>query len=682
MPVSQKLQDFAGTPTRVVIFLFVALVLIALMGIAITQKDGKTTPTKNNPNSIKKDIVTLSPHTLIYGSWTSNRSIITAYDLSTGREGIIAVLPVNIKKVTVTSPNTLLFISGVANAQDHGREIVEYNLLSQTQKTVYKASEGFGIDDYVTSPDFHTLAVWEAQLDKEVGTLLNGKSRVYTMKLGEETKYLIYDDEVVSEANPAHYPLAVTNNGTVFMDRFLPNSSAGWAYGMSVSNFNGSEKKDLDTMQNGTYSTQPVLSPDGKYLAFAGYDGSKGSGVSDVEGFRRSLVIPNTVELLDTTTYERIKQTNLPNTNIYPVVEWNNNTNLFVVSQGTTEQNSGTFNYNIDTNIFSQSSPPETDDEQHLVQELTENAWLIGHQDSSPSLIGNLGKTYEAPYTVFSIYNPQTKKITKLQTATGLKQLITIIPATSFGSFTTILDTRQPNEDNLQLKTFSIKSELAPTREEQQSIPLCRDLARTMCNNDGRIFCSPAETGFARMEGRCYDSPLYLYGNDEQEVKVTILTPISNANPLQNGTFTATLKSNGNMEVDGNEYDSIDFDYISALRRFTPPSYGSIVQKSELTKTVKEYANKLRLNEKETKDLISYANSVVKGKYIFVSFFDHETSTAMLPITFDPKPDVYRNIVFYFKNLDQKPNFSVKPPTFDPIVRQGFTAVEISGIAE
>jgi len=681
MPVSQKLQDFAGTPTRVVIFLFVALVLIALMGIAITQRGGKTTPTKNNPNAIKKDIVTLSPHTLIYGSWTSNRSIITAYDLSTGREGIIAVLPVNIKKVTVTSPNTLLFISSVANAQDHGREIVEYNLLSQTQKTVYKASEGFGIDDYVISPDFHTIAVWEAQLDKEVGTLLNGKSRVYTMKLGEETKYIIYD-ESVSETNPAHYPLAITNNGTVFMDRFLPNSGAGWAYGMSVSNFNGSEKKDLDSMQNGTYSTQPVLSPNGKYLAFAGYDGSKGSGTSEVEGFRRALVVPNTVELLDTTTYERIKQENIPNTNIYPVIGWNDNTSLFVVSQGQNTENTGTLSYNIETNVLSQSNTPKTDDEQYLVQELSDSAWLVGHQDASPSLSGNLGETYEAPYTIFSIYNPQTKKLVKLHTATELKQLIAVLPATSFGSFATIINIRQPNENNLQLKTFSVKSELAPTREEQQSTPRCRDLARTMCSNDGRLFCTPLEVGIARSEGRCYDSPLYLYGNSGQKVKVTILTPVSNASPVQNGNFTATLKSNGNMEVDGNEYDSIDFDYTSAIKRFTPPSYGSIVQKSQLTKTVKQYSDKLGLNEKETNDLIQYATSVAKGKYIFVSFFDHKTSHAILPITFDPKPDVYRNIVFYFKNLDQKPNISINPPTFDPIKRHGLTAIEISGIAE
>ena len=136
------------------------------------------------------------------------------------------------------------------------------------------------------------------------------------------------------------------------------------------------------------------------------------------------------------------------------------------------------------------------------------------------------------------------------------------------------------------------------------------------------------------------------------------------------------------MSVNGNTYDSIDFNYISAVKRIPPPKYGSIIKKSELAKTISEYSKKLDLNEKEAKDLQDYAQSVVNAPYVFVSFFDHDTSHAILPITFDPKPDVYRNIVFYFKNLDQKPNYSIQPPTFDPIKRFGFTAIEISGIVE
>lgn len=704
MPANKTLHDFATTPTRIVIFLFVALTLVALMGVAITSRN-RQSPDRNNPNSVPKEVVTLSPHTIIYGSWTSNASLITAYDLSTGREGIIAALPIDIKKVTVTSPDTLIFINGVTGAQDHGREIVLYNLTLKSQETIYRASEGFGIDDYVVSPDFKSLAVWETQLNDESGTLLDGKSSVYTLKVGSQTKNVIYEENVTID-NPVRYPRAILNDGTVFMDRFLPNSGAGWAYGMSVSNFNGSQKEDLADMRNGTYGTQPVLSPDGKYLAFAGYEGTNGTTL--VDGYRRALVAPNTVELLDTATRQRVKQTNLANSNIYPFVDWNNESNLLIASQGTSEENTGTFNYDITTKTLTRSDNPGSDQGKYLVQQLSPNAWLVGTQDPSPSMTGNLGKTYEAPYTAFSIYNPQTKTTTDLQTATELKQLIAVLPATSFGSFTTIIEKSQPSEDNLQLKTFSVKSEVAPTRGAQQTdppkgqcvvgsirqnqenpnCPKCRDLAAAQCgityqaglnlNNS----CFVKEFRAAKTAGQCYDSPLYLYGKAGENVRVNILTPVSETNPSQNGTFDVVLEENGMMGINGKSYDSIDFNYTSAVKRITPPKYGSFIKKSELTQTVKDYSQKLGLNEKETKDLHAYAQSVVYSPYVFVSFFDHATSNAILPITFDPKPDVYRNIVFYFKNLETPLSYSPNYPEFEKIERKGFTAVEISGITE
>jgi len=177
-------------------------------------------------------------------------------------------------------------------------------------------------------------------------------------------------------------------------------------------------------------------------------------------------------------------------------------------------------------------------------------------------------------------------------------------------------------------------------------------------------------------------SPLYLYGKVGDKVTVNVLTPVSDTNPTHDGKLTATLQRGGNMQVNGKSYDSIDFNYKSAIKRLPQLKYGAIVAKSEVRPTLREYAQKLGLNENETSDLLQYGQSVVTSDYVFLSFFDHETSHAILPITFDPKPDVYRNIVFYFKNLDQKPNYSIQPPKFVKIERKGFTAIEISGIVE
>ena len=43
----------------------------------------------------------------------------------------------------------------------------------------------------------------------------------------------------------------------------------------------------------------------------------------------------------------------------------------------------------------------------------------------------------------------------------------------------------------------------------------------------------------------------------------------------------------------------------------------------------------------------------VQGKitapYIFVSFFNDEVSKSILPLSFAPEPNLYRNIVFYLR---------------------------------
>ena len=466
MPVHKKPRDFTNTPTRIVIFLFVALALIALMGIALSNSPSS----KTGPSPRLSETINLSPHTLIYGSWATGSSVIVAYDLSTGREGIIARLPENIKKVSVLSPNSLLFINKT-DLSDHGREIVQYNLTSQEATVTYRTSDSYGIDNYVLSPDSKRLAVWEVQVNKDSKTLRNGKSRVYTAFVGEIGKNLIYDEQATEE-NPVRYPIAILNNGTIFMDRFLPNSGAGFAYGISMSNFIGTQKEDIAAMQNGTYGTKPLLSPDGTHLIFTGYNGAKGNGQTIVNGFRRSLVSANTVELLDTQTLQRTKLENLPTTNLYSAVNWHtDSTNVFIASNNRDTAQTGTFLYNQTARALTSLPSPQTIEGQ-FVQQLSANAWLFGDKNASLSIVGNLGRTYDAPYTVFSIYNPQTKKTTPLRTQSDLVQLIAVLPATSFGSFQVLLEKTPPSDENLLLQTFNVKINLAPIREKQQSTPI------------------------------------------------------------------------------------------------------------------------------------------------------------------------------------------------------------------
>lgn len=718
MPVPNKFQDFSSTPTRIVIFIFIALALIALMGIAISNR--QTSNNQNNsPAQKPREIVTISPHTIVYGTWTTNSTALIAYDLSTGWEGVIANLPVNIKKVTVTSPSTLIYINGTDN-KDHGKQIVQHNLLTQERSTIYEAENSFGIDDYVISPDNKRLAVWEVQMNEDSGVLINGRSRVYSSLIGESGKNLIYDEESTL-SNPVRYPRAILNDGRIFSDRFLPNSGTGWAYGMSVSNFIGTEKQDIESMQNGTYGTQPVLSPDGKYLAFAGYDGSRGSGTIEINGFRRAIVSSNTVELLDVETLQRERISNLSSNNLYTDVSWNDNSdNLLISVNNRDPEQTGMFNYDLLTNTLRIDQDQTLVEDQMVLRHLTHDLWLVGTKNTSSTTLGNLGDTYDTPYNAFSIYNLQTHEISRLETVSDLMQLVSIIPSTSFGSFQLLLEETPPTNESLQIKSFNLKSNLAPVREAQQSdrislgtnpntdgnvitedtsLPKCKDFSETQIT---QTCGTPPPTGAGNTEawtsyqkcsgnivrtnrssGVCYDSPLYLYGPEGLNVKATIHTPIfdSNAKHSQN-TYDITLGKNGTMYVSGSKYEGIEYNYTPAVRSIKRPTYGSVVKNNELKNTLNLYAQNLGLNTKETNDLLSSGEKAATGKYVFVSYFDHETSHAILPITFNPKPDVYRNIVFYFENLDSKPKFSFTQPKFEKIKRKGFTAIEISEIVK
>lgn len=406
MVAEKKHRDFTNTPIRIVIFLFIALVLIALMGVALSNN-----PSKNKESAPPQlpEPVNLSPHTLIYGSWSTGSSFVVAYDLSTGKEGVIATLPDDIKHISIPSSDTLLYVNKT-DQRDYGKEIVQYNLLSKEATVIYRAADSFGIDKYVLSPDTKRMAVWEVQVSEESETLRNGRSRIYTTVVGELGKNLLYDEEA-TDTNPVRYPIAILNNGTVFMDRFLPNSGAGWAYGMSVSNFIGTQRTDIASMQNGTYASAPILSPDGQNLVFIGYDGSSGDGTTFINGFRRAIVEANTVELLNTQSRLRTKL-EIPGSNMYTAANWTD-TNLLIASNSRQITQTGNVLYIQETQTPTTLSSPDGIKGQ-LLQYLSNSAWLYGARSTSLSTIGNLGSKYDSPYTLFSIYNPHTKKITPL----------------------------------------------------------------------------------------------------------------------------------------------------------------------------------------------------------------------------------------------------------------------------
>src|SRR5690606_31209141 len=101
----------------------------------------------------------------------------------------------------------------------------------------------------------------------------------------------------------------------------------------------------------------------------------------------------------------------------------------------------------------------------------------------------------------------------------------------------------------------------------------------------------------------------YLYGPAGTELTIKIHTPLFNESAPYKDGFQTTLLRDGAFEINGKKYTSIDFDYTPALRRIVPPSTGEVVRVEKLEETLRNYAEKLGLNKKETFDLVQYGKT-------------------------------------------------------------------------
>lgn len=686
------------------------------------KEDSNSAQNGHNPKVPSSDVQKAKDslsRTLVYGSWRGNKSVITAVDLTTGTPTTVATLPLNIKKVSILTPQQLLYIDKT-NGQDHGQQITSYLTREKKTGVVVKTSPGFGIDDYVLSPNKEYMAIWEVSLAKDTNVLKGGRSRVFGIKLSAPSnKYLLYDETANS---PVHYPRAVLDNGRVFTDRFMPNDpagGAGWAYGMGVSDYDGANKKDITQMQEGTYGTQPSLSPDGKFLVFGGYDGKHGDGKASPGGYRQAILTPTTVELLDTATLSRKKISNFTNNDIYPTAEWGASGNEVLVTAISKEpRREGLFVYDLTKKSLKRVNLPKTDSTYYsLVSSFSTDKYLIATVNDSQSNLGNLGDGYKPSLTKLLYFDSTTNQAVILPTETTYLQYLTTLPPKYFqqvlGTKTsveggggnpsdpnvTIIDLYSDINDpksNLQLHTFLLKPTLQIIREKQQSAPLptppalrgtinCVTLALEQCKlgSSNRNQCILQTKVQLKAEGKCNQSPLYLYGQVGQKVTARVLTTVYNDNPLYNAGYDVTLARSGEMLVGGKSYQAINYDYLPNLRRITAPTRGIVAKREDIEKVLRTYARKLGLNEKETSDVVRAGKTKTSSPYVFLSFFDHSTSQQILPLSFNPKPDNYLNVVFYFKQLSEKPNYTPVPPVFQaPLNRTGFTAVEISEMVE
>lgn len=558
--------------------------------------------------------------------------------------------------------------------------------------------------------------------------MVGGESRTYVMDIFKNTTpTLLYDDPVVSDT-PFHEPIAVLNNGTVYFDQYIANAGAAWGYGISTVNFDGSNKQELSNMQNGTYGTQPILSTDGKYLAFAGYDGKDGSGASLVNGFKKALVSPDTIEILITTTNQREKLPNIANQNSYISAAPTNLGNIFysALSKDPTEMGGHLYNpQNGESSYLTYTK----NNSYTFINNLSADTTLLGKDNASDSTFGNLGNNYSQTFSEFD-FAQKLKSPTRLPLNGATMQYITLAPTNYFSD--NLLTTGDASNRQLQLQTFVIKPTLIPVRIESQSSVAVSSIyggtitqppqPTTSCGGPNQPSCQQAppppppappqtvshppdcSSGISQAQctpnvvppgggspcppsgyPACAMDPIYLYGPAGTKIHADALIPGSNdAHSADNfiPQYDITLGTNGSFFMNGQQYGSLPFYYNSPIQVVPTPKYGIFATQGNLNTTIQYFATHLGLNTQETNDLLSYVQQNLHSPYIFVSYLDNDTSKQIKPMSFNPEPDNYYNIVFYFKELGQKPDYSPILPPFTRIKRNGFSVISVSEVIQ
>ena len=143
------------------VFIFIAFLAT---GAYVSSRIGR--PNQPIAKAPEAKFNALANSSIVYGYWTENNSKIEAVDLSSGKIYGLASLSKDIKKVTILTPDNLIFINKT-NDKDHGQDISSYSLPSKQTTQLIKADEGFGIDDYTVSPNKRYIAVWEIKVSKD-----------------------------------------------------------------------------------------------------------------------------------------------------------------------------------------------------------------------------------------------------------------------------------------------------------------------------------------------------------------------------------------------------------------------------------------------------------------------------------------------------------------------------------
>jgi hypothetical protein len=186
----------------------------------------------------------------------------------------------------------------------------------------------------------------------------------------------------------------------------------------------------------------------------------------------------------------------------------------------------------------------------------------------------------------------------------------------------------------------------------------------------------------------CADKPvIYLYPVSKTSVDVEVVTKgtvtVSIPTYPTGGWKNVIAYPDGRLFYQGKQYKNLF--YETAQERTAAPKGGVVIKREELEEKLLDITTKLGLIKPEQDEFMEYWTPRLKNlekPYILASLFTGQKKEELDKINITPKPDVFIEILMYFKGLDQPIDISpLKLPT-KPTERYGFTAVEWGGIVD
>ncbi len=204
------------------------------------------------------------------------------------------------KQIVPLSDNTYLYI-GDLGFLDRGLNIYYYLADSGLRRSVYLATDGFQIESYILSPDKSALAVWEMSQ----GQVKSGLTQVVYQKIDDpQSKKVLFSEEVSDQVK---YPIFWSKT----TDRIYLDSYSARMTGLYRGVFSVSIDGDLKPVAGlglDEYSSSPVISSDGRYLAYTAYNQKAKTKLlprSEKDTINREAVInPNEIKILNLETGE------------------------------------------------------------------------------------------------------------------------------------------------------------------------------------------------------------------------------------------------------------------------------------------------------------------------------------------------------------------------------------------